>query len=415
MKKTLPSTGILSLLLFSAIVAGAQADRFAYAITDITKDGANWNYLRKIDLNNGSFSEVLLNGTDAASTAYDEATRKPMTEPFSDARFGKLANAPFATGVAAIAYDRKNQRIFYTPMFINQLRYIDLKTMNVYFVPTPEIDALTVKASDQSNIITRMTIGEDGHGYALTNDGNHLLRFTTGKKIVVTDLGAIVDHPSNSQVSVRNSCTSFGGDMIADDDGNLYLFSNRSNIFKINIESKVATHLGVVSGMPASYTINGAAVDADNNILVTSASDHNSMYTVDAKTWTATAATSAGGWRTADLANGNLLQVRKILPFVRLLPASDEVDDGRVQVYPNPVTNDQFNVQFNFEGGGKYRVEVKDALGRQVTQSQAAISGKGQTRTLNLPATTTKGFYLVKIVDEHNKTVYSKKILVLEN
>ncbi len=70
-------------------------------------------------------------------------------------------------------------------MFINQLRYIDLKTMKVYFVPTPDITSLKIKAADQSNIITRMAIGDDGNGYALTNDGNHLLHFTTGKKITI--------------------------------------------------------------------------------------------------------------------------------------------------------------------------------------------------------------------------------------
>ncbi len=414
MKRNLLSQGIFFCLLFTSLTSSAQTDRFAYAITDMKKDGANWSFLRKIDLNTGAFSEVILNGSDEATVAYDEASRKPLSQPFSDERFGKHANAPFATGVAAIAYDRKNQRIYYTPMFINQLRYIDLKTMKVYFVFTPEMEGLTVKASDQSNIITRMTIGPDGNGYALTNDANHLLRFTTGKKITITDLGAITDHPSNNQVSVHNACISYGGDMVADDDGNLYLFSNRTNIFKINIESKVAIHMGAVSGLPPTFTVNGAAVDDNNSILITSAADDKAMYTVDSKTWVAKPAQSLGGWRTADLANSNLLSVRKAVPFVRLLPGNDEVDDGRVQVYPNPITNDQFTVQFNTEGG-KYRVEVKDALGRQVTQTQAAMLGKGQTRTVNLPSATTKGFYLVKVIDEHNKTVYSKKVLVLEN
>jgi hypothetical protein len=41
--------------------------------------------------------------------------------------------------------------------------------------------------------------------------------------------------------------------------------------------------------------------------------------------------------------------------------------------------------------------------------------GKGQTKTLNLPASSAKGFYLVKIIDQNSKIVYSKKILVLEN
>jgi len=413
MKRILPALSISTFLLTFLLQATAQHDRFAYAITDIKKEGVSWSYLRKLDLKNGSYSDVLLNGTDINHPAWDEASKKQMTEPFNDPRFGKAAHAPFATGVAAIAYDRKNQRIFYTPMFINQLRYIDLRTMKVYFVPTPHLEALNNKAPDQSNIITRMTMGSDGYGYALTNDAKHLLRFTTGKNITITDLGAITDHPDNKQVSVHNSCTSFGGDMVADDDGNLYLFSNRTNVFKINLETKVAEHLGVVSGLPQTYTINGAAVDDNNQILVTSAADDNSMYTVDSKTWSATLV-KGGGWRTADLANSNLLQVRKIAPLVRLLPNNEEVDDGRIQIFPNPVTQNQFTVQFNLSSG-KYRVEVKDALGRQVLLSQAAISGKGQTSTLHLPATSTKGFYLVKIVDEHNRTVYSQKLLVLEN
>jgi hypothetical protein len=270
-----------------------------------------------------------------------------------------------------------------------------------------------MKASDQSNIITRMTIAADGNGYALTNDGNHLLRFTTGKKITITDLGALTDHPENKQVSVHNSCTSFGGDMIADDEGNLFVFSNRTNVFKVDIATKVATYLGVVGGLPAGFTINGAAVDNNNQVLITSAVDNTNIFSVDSRTWMASPAKSLGGWRTADLANSNLLMTRKAPPFVRLLGTIDEVDDGKIQLFPNPVTNNQFTVQFNLSEGN-YRVEVKDALGRQVTQSQAFISGKGQTKTLNLPAASTKGFYLVKIIDQDNKTVYSKKVLVLE-
>jgi hypothetical protein len=55
---------------------------------------------------------------------------------------------------------------------------------------------------------------------------------------------------------------------------------------------------------------------------------------------------------------------------------------------------------------------VKDVLGRQVTQTLTNISGKGQLKTLSLPASASKGFYLVKVIDQNNKAVYSKKILV---
>ncbi len=411
MKKNLFCNCLLSGCILFTFSANSQTDQFAYAITDITKEGANWSFLRKIDLKTGAFSEVLLNGADATPLAYDDVTKKQMLEPLRDARFGNTANAAFGTGVAAIAYDRKNQRLYYTPMFIDQLRYIDMKTMKVYFVSASENSSLKIKATDQSNIITRMAIASDGNGYALTNDGNHLLRFTTGKKITVTDLGALTDDPQNKNISVHNSCSSYGGDMIADDDGNLFIFSNRTNIFKVNIETKVATHLGTVLGLPATFTINGAAVDVNNQILITSAVDNSSLYTLDSKTWMATATTAVNGWRTADLANSNLLSTRKSSSAIRLLTNTDELDDGRIQLFPNPVTNNQFAVQFNLSEGN-YTVEVKDVLGRQVTQTTTNIKGKGQTKTLNLPPASSKGFYLVKITDQTNKTIYSRKILV---
>lgn len=411
MKKILPCLSLFYCCIFSSLLVSSQTDQFAYAITDVTKEGANWSFLRKLDLRTGSFSDVMLNGTDATQLAYDHTTKKQLAEPMQDARFGKMANAAFATGVAAIAYDKKNQRIYYTPMFINQLRYVDMKTMKVYFVPAPDIASLKIKAPDQSNIITRMAIADDGNGYALTNDGNHLLQFTTGKKITITDLGGLADNPENKNVSVHNSCSSFGGDMIADDEGNLFLFSNRTNVFKINIKTKIATHIGTVSGLPSTFTINGAAVDHNNQVLITSAVDNTNIFSVDSKTWIATPAKFTSGWRTADLANSNILATRKSSPYVRLLPNSDEPDDGRVQLYPNPVINNQFSVQFNLPEGN-YTVQVKDVSGRQVTQTITNIQAKNQIKTLNLPAGASKGFYLVKVMDQNNKTVYNKKILV---
>ena len=408
MRKILP---FLLVSIFSAFLANSQADRFAYAITDVNKEGANWSFLRKIDLKTGVFSEVVLNGNDASTLAYDDATKKQLLEPLKDARFGNIANAAFGTGVAAMAFDKRNNRLYYTPMFIDQLRYIDLKTMKVYFVTGSEFTGIKTKATDQSNIVTRMAIGDDGNGYALTNDGNHLLQFTTGKKISVIDMGALVDDPGNKTVSIHNSCNSFGGDMIADDDGNLFLFSNRTNVFKINIETKVATHLGAVSGLPATYTINGSAVDNKNQVLISSAVDNSSIYTVDIKTLAATPVKSTGGWRTADLATSNLLATRKPFPFVRLLKAIEETEDGRIQLFPNPVTNNQFTVQFNL-AEGNYTVQIKDVLGRLVSRTKTNIKGEGQTENFQLTALSGKGVYLVKITDQNNKTVFTRKILV---
>jgi hypothetical protein len=411
------SLRIVSLLVGTVLItnlAFSQSDRFAYAVTDINKDGANWSFLRKVDLQTGAFSDVLLSGNDVARLSYDAATKKQMTAPLTDARYGNLANAAFGTGVAAAAYDRKHDRLYYTPMFFDQLRYIDLRTMNVYFVTGANFSGEVNKAADQSNIITRMVIADDGNGYALTNDGNHLVRFTTGKKLEVTDLGTLVDAAENKGISVHNSCSSYGGDMIADNDGNLLVFSARNHVFQVNIESKVATHVGTITGLPANFTTNGAAVDENNKVLITSAVDASSLYSVDPKTLVATAMKStAVPWHTADLANSNILESRKPVSAPELIASKVSPLSDKIQLYPNPVTTNRFNIQFNGMEEGSYTVQVTDARGQQVASKNISVNSKGQTVTsISIPAPSSKGIYIVKVNDPNNKTVYSNKIVV---
>src|SRR5688500_6495300 len=121
-------------IVFFATMAAQAQDRFAFAITDLTKETmGGWNELRKIDLATGDYCTVLLNGTDAHTKVYDAATKKLLVQS-PDERYGNFLHAPFSTGVAAVAYDAKNNRLYYTPMFIDQLRYIDMKTMKVHYV-----------------------------------------------------------------------------------------------------------------------------------------------------------------------------------------------------------------------------------------------------------------------------------------
>jgi hypothetical protein len=411
------SLRIVPLFLGTVLIANmalSQSDRFAYAVTDMNKEGANWSFLRKVDLQTGAYSEILLSGNDVSRLSYDAATKKQMTTPLTDTRYGNLANAAFGTGVAAAAYDKRHDRLYFTPMFFDQLRYIDLKTMNVYFVNGTNFSGQATKAADQSNIITRMVIGDDGNGYALTNDGNHLIRFSTGKKFEVSDLGALVDAAENKGVSVHNSCSSFGGDMIADNDGNLFVFSARNNVFQVNIESKVATHLGTITGLPANFTTNGAAVDENNQVLISSAVNSTSLYSIDPKTLVATAMKAGSSpWHTADLANSNILVTRKSVSAPELIAAKAAILNDKIQLYPNPVTTNQFNIQFSGTDGGTYTVQVTDARGQTVAQKWVSVNGKGQTIAgINLPAPAAKGIYIVKVNDANSKTVYSNKIVV---
>jgi hypothetical protein len=164
MRRALPFA-VLSASLFIAATLQAQNDRFAYAITDLSKDGAAWNALRKIDLQTGQYSDVLLNGTNDKAIVFDAASKKPLAlKP--DVKFGTMLQSPFATGVAAAAYDKKHNRLYFTPMFVDQLRFIDLRTMKVYYVGE-SFTKLGNMHKVEGKIINRQVIATDGYGYSI--------------------------------------------------------------------------------------------------------------------------------------------------------------------------------------------------------------------------------------------------------
>lgn len=411
MIKNLRNAALALTLVSAAMSANAQNDRFAYAITDLTKDGTGWNALRKIDLATGEYSDVLFNGTVAAPAVYDAVSKKVLVQQ-PDARFGTALQYPFSTGVAAAAYDKKHNRLYYTPMFIDQLRYIDLKTMQVYYVADQNFTGLGNMHNDEGKCITRMVIGPDGDGYAITNDGNTFIKFTTGKKPAITQLGALVDDPSNNGISIHNRCSSFGGDMIADDKGNLFILSARNHVFKVSIEDKVAKHLGVVEGLPATFTINGAAVDGDGNLLVSSAMDANAWYVVNPNSWDASVFSSNGAYRASDLANSNFLQTGNKAKTIETLVRPKSDFSNLVKVFPNPVVTDQFSMQFEKVPAGEYTMELTDVMGRVVAKKRIIVSSESQVEQISLKASNAKGVYLVRLADNTQKNVFEQKIIV---
>jgi hypothetical protein len=416
MRKSLRLSFLLAGIALITTIAQSQADRFVYAITDIQSNGVNWNYLRKLDLQTGVFSQVLLNGIDVNQVAYDAVSKKEIQDYATASKYGFSTRPAFNSGVAAIAFDKKNNRLYYTPMFIDQLRYIDLKTMKVYYVTDKAFSGMTDRATDQSNIFTRMTIASDGYGYALSNDGKHLVRFSTGKKLSIENLGTLVDAPENKSASIHNACSSYGGDMIADNEGNLYIITARNNVYKVHIETKVATHLGTVRGLPANYTINGAAVDDNNKILVSSATSSETWFIVDHSTLEATAYRPAHEiWRSSDLANSNVLNTKKSSTapqeiVARVAPS--DLGSNKIQIYPNPVVNNQFTITFSELETGTYTMRISDVTGRNVMLRNIVINSEMQTETVRLDPASAKGVYLVTLNDRNNQAILVKKLMV---
>ena len=341
------------------------------------------------------------------------------------------SDKPFATNSAAMAYDKKHERLYYTPMGINQLRYIDLnaKSSKVYYFED-EAFGTVANSGDAPNQITRMVIASDGNGYALTNDGNHLIRFTTGKKPVITDLGTLTDDAANAKFSVH-SRAGFGGDMIADKDGNLYLIQANRNVFRFGIENRTAKYLGTIKGLPQGFTTNGAMVEEGSKVIIASSESTVGYYRFDLVTMQAEkVSTSPNVFNASDLANGNLAFDKKkkkdkkeeptepvkeeteVVQKTQPVLPDEVISDNAISVFPNPVTNSRVKVSFDNIPAGKYQVQVLDLAGKLVSNQQVNVETKGQVTELRLPRSLTAGTYLVKVSNEVNQVSTSAKIIV---
>lgn len=447
-----------------------------YAITAVEKGGRSWREVRQIDVTTGADVKIIYDskqetealnartgkpvaknqpvGSDKTTT-YRVISVTPATSPttaqkrvvnldeeltasqHSNQVYTKtvvivngreLKDKPFSTNSAAMAYDKKHERLYYTPMSINQLRYIDLKTNKIYYFED-EAFGVVKNSGDVANQVTRMVMASDGNGYALSNDANHFIRFTTGKKPTITDLGALTDDAANTKYSIHSG-GGYGGDMIADASGNLYLVTANRNVFKINIESKTATHQGTIKGLPQGFGTNGAMVEGGSKVIIASSESTVGYYRFDLVTLQAEkVSTSNDVFNASDLANGNLAFDKKkkdkkedetkpeeAKPTVENATAKGQVTETMVKdgiaVYPNPVTNGVVRLSFAEQPAGRYKVQLLDLSGRLITSKEVNISSEAQIEEFRFPELAVKGNYLIRVSNEVNKINVTNKIVV---
>ena len=81
-------------------------------------------------------------------------------------------------------------------------------------------------------------------------------------------------------------------------------------------------------------------------------------------------------------------------------------------IYPNPVTNNQFTIQFGKIPAGNYNIELTDVTGRIVMRQELDISYEDQAETVSLKKASAKGVYLVKVIDKDSKSIFTQKLVV---
>ena len=406
---------LLMLAVFPVPAIG-QSGQITYAITSASKGSNDWVALRSLNMRTGKLNPELLNMNDRGLLKYDMVTHRfkdSITSPvlFHPIVVNNPAGPKVNSGVAAIAFDQKTNRLFYVSMSDDILRYIDLSTMKVFAGPELSFSKAgnyTFKSNDPVN---RLVITPDGYGYTLTTD-NRLIRFTTNNEPSLTNMGELKDDPRNKENSIYNTCSNPGGDLVADDAGNLYLISASNRVYKIEIETRLATYLATIAGLPATFTTNGAAINENGDLLVGSAVYTEASFIIDHKTWQASSSPAIQQlYGIADLASSNVLHTKKSNPSA-ILPGKAILKTGNIRVYPNPVLFDEVNIQFNDLPAGKYTIELSDPLGRKVIQQKVKLTSQKQTALIQIPTNTAQAFYYIRILNEKNMLVSVNKLAV---
>ena len=406
-QKILLSATFLALTLSSV----AQKKNIAYAITGQSNNKFVWADIKQIDIATGKILSTLF---ESDKTKFKSRSIDASTAGSSEVQ------KPTGFGVAACALDARNGRLYFAPMHFSEISFLDLNKSEASFTTVKKsILPASPKSSyiAEENQLTRMVIAADGYGYALTNDANHLIRFSTGRKTTVEDLGPLVDAENNKGISIHNKCTSWGGDMLADAFGKLVVISANHNVYSIDTKSRVATFTGAITGLAANYTTNGAVVDNDGNIIVSSANVFDGLYKVNFKDLKAEKIPSEEkAFNASDMANGNFLLQQEADAATKfnlsnfVLPKLAQ--DAAARVYPNPVVANGFNVLFENQAAGKYTILLTDIAGKIIQSKVVSIAKEGQVESLRFANKLTKGTYLVKVISENKVSAFSEKVVV---
>jgi Secretion system C-terminal sorting domain len=406
-------------LVVSAFAAGAQSANKGYAITGDGNRDFMWMNIRQVDLTTGQVNNTIFDRTKTNFNITDVDAKKTLNQTtVNDGTGYSAALYPTASYVAAAAYDRRSDKLFFVPMRLGQLRWMDMgakgDAANFYSVAIPGYTPST--NAEEANNITRMAIAADNNGYAITNDGNHLYKFTTGRKPSVVDLGGLIDAESNAGLSIHSKCSSWGGDMIADAFGKLYIISATKNVFVVDVNTRVTTLKGTITGLPAHYTTNGAAVDADGNVILCSAVTFEGYYKMNINDLKASKMEGSDvKYNASDLASGNLLLQKeadqaRAKNIVDLMPKATASINS---VYPNPIAGNVFSIMLGGEYQGATTVVLSDLAGRAIQTTKSVVTKGQQNQQVSLQSRPKAGTYLVKVLDEKGVEILSDKVIIL--
>jgi len=382
MKKTLSSLLLLSI----GTLAFGQQDLLA--LTGKETSNIVFQDFRALDSKKGITQNVILSASDQP-TVFSTKQNREITED-------KKSNAnALASQMATLAVDSRGNLV-YMPLFSSNIYVLDFKTKNVTLV---ENNLSNPTSCDTGSQFSRMTIGADGNVYVLSNSGAQLLKiFYKDGKYAVTDLGIVKDDSGNGENLLSKMQTGFGGDMIADDNNNFYIFSAFGSVFKVSLNDMKAKFIGKIKLLPENFSINGVAVNAEEKIVLASAKG-GVFHSLNLETLQVEKMNNNLDMPVYDLGSSYVLKSNKVA-----------VDINKNDIYPTKVSEGFVNIRIANNQKGNANVKVYSTSGNLVSNQTITNISNSENR-IEL-GKLVSGVYVVNVESENGKTIVSKKIIV---
>ncbi|MDO5656558.1 MAG: T9SS type A sorting domain-containing protein [Flavobacteriaceae bacterium] len=295
--------------------------------------------------------------------------------------------------VVGMTYDKKNQTIVFVGMHSPDVYTYDMNTQQYQRIYASGKAHSKCAIGEQ---FSRMGTASNGISYALNNNSTQLLEILPMKNgFAVKELGAL-----SSDISLNHQ-KFFGGDLIADNAGNLYLISAYSNVVKINPKNMSATFMGTISGLEKGFTTNGSAVMSDGNVLLSNAQGKG-FYTLNFDNLKAEKMHVDYTTPVYDLASPYLLKDAESLA----------VANNFVSVYPTKVTNREISVSVNNKIDGMGNVSIYDFAGNELIKTKMNLADALNSKTIPLN-NLSPGNYFIKVVDYQGRELINTKFILL--
>lgn len=383
--------------LFPAILAflGIQTNaQEIFAITGKQVPQIIFNDLRALDLNKGTSGEIFFT-EQSTPKVFSQNLQSNFAESKSSIHNSQTPS------MASLALDVKANSMVFVPMFSSNIYVMNNRTKEITLV---ENQAIKSVACNVGSHITRMAATKDGNIYAMSNSGSQLIKISSENgKYLVQDLGSIKDISANPEISLSVMQTGFGGDMVADAANNLYVISAFNNIFKINLGSLSSEFVGKISGLPANYTTNGAAINAAGNIIIANAQGAG-LYEVNFKSLEAKAIQGDFKMPIYDLASSYFLNDTEVSTPNNLITG--------IEIYPTKVNQQFFNIKINNEKvKGNLKVELVDYMGNKLMKQNINVLRNNSEFLIKL-SNYNAGVYIVNMIDASGNTIFSNKIII---